>query len=134
MIPMFVETIALYSPAVTCIFSGGCVYEFWQSYNNYGLIDLLEHNSDQPVPWYREPKYDSKIFERRETDKGTLLIYKDFVNYKTKLAEIGDIEVGAGIGATEGEEEQGETATKISRLAQAEWRVPESCVDWGEMK
>lgn len=51
-----------------------------------------------------------------------------------KLAEVGNIEVEAGSEATEREVEQGEIAAKASGPWQAEFRVPESCVDWHEME
>lgn len=43
----FQETTALYSPAMNRIFSGGCVYEFCQSANGYGLVEMLKNGSDK---------------------------------------------------------------------------------------
>jgi hypothetical protein len=127
------------------------VYEFWQAGNNYGLVDLLRPNSETwLLASQQKHNNESRVFERRQTNRGTLLIYKDFVNYKTKLAEVGDMQGAAGMKAAEseregdteleavveageGEGEQGEVITKVNRLQKAEWHVPESCVDWKEI-
>ncbi|KAL7773253.1 hypothetical protein CFE70_003217 [Pyrenophora teres f. teres 0-1] len=132
---LFQETTALYSPAMSRVFSGGCVYEFWQSTNGYGLVEMLRHGSDNQVPAYRQnPDDESKISERREIHGGMLLIFKDFVNYKTKLAEVSSVEVEVVIEAAEREGEQVQTDTKASGPWQAKFRMLESCVDWHEME
>lgn len=76
------ETTALYSSLMSHIFSGGCVYEFWQNANGYGLVEMLKHQGDKQTT-----HTESTIYERQETDRGTLLILRDFVNYKARLAE-----------------------------------------------
>jgi hypothetical protein len=43
---LFQETTALYSPLMSCLFYGGCVYEFWQSANGYGLVGTHEEKTD----------------------------------------------------------------------------------------
>ncbi|KAA8618517.1 1 3-beta-glucanosyltransferase [Pyrenophora tritici-repentis] len=132
---LFQETTALYSPAMSRIFSGGCAYEFWESANGYGLLELLKHGSDKRISAYRQkPDDENKIFERRETDRGILLVFNDFVNYKSKLAEVGDIAVEDVSEATEREGEQGETGKKASGPWQDKFRMLESCVDWHEVE
>ncbi|KAK1913200.1 hypothetical protein P3342_005136 [Pyrenophora teres f. teres] len=132
---LFQETAALYSPPMSRVFSGGCVYEFWQSTNGYGLVEMLRHGSDNQVPALRKNPHDeSKISERREIYGGMLLIFKDFVNYKTKLAEVSSVEVGVVIEAAEREGEQVQTDTKASGPWQAKFRMLETCVDWHEME
>ncbi|KAE8846310.1 hypothetical protein HRS9139_00877 [Pyrenophora teres f. teres] len=132
---LFQETAALYSPPMSRVFSGGCVYEFWQSTNGYGLVEMLRHGSDNQVPALRKNPHDeSKISERREIYGGMLLIFKDFVNYKTKLAEVSSVEVGVVIEAAEREGEQVQTDTKASGPWQAKFRMLGTCVDWHEME
>jgi hypothetical protein len=126
---LFHETTALYSPAMSRVFSGGCVYEFWQSSNGYGLVEMLEHGSSRRMPAHRKESDDeSKIAERRERDGRTLLVLKDFVNYKTSLAEISIEDVEAGVEGAEREGRQEEIGAK------AKYRVPENCVDWGQIE
>ncbi len=87
---LFQETIALCSPGMSRVFSGGCVYEFWQSANGYGLVEILGQDTDTRMAAYRQaPDDPSKVSERRETDQGVLLVYVDFANYKKNLAAAG---------------------------------------------
>ncbi|POS72367.1 glycolipid anchored surface protein [Diaporthe helianthi] len=40
---LFHETRAMYSSEMTHVFSGGCVYEFYQSPSGYGIVELTEN-------------------------------------------------------------------------------------------
>lgn len=84
------ETRALYSPQTSQVFSGGCAYEFWQGANDFGLVEILEHNPDTRWASVRaaivRADNEAKVVEKRRTDRGLLLIYHDFANYKTSLA------------------------------------------------
>jgi hypothetical protein len=131
---LFEETTALYAPAMSRVFSGGCAYEFWQSTNGYGLVEMLEYGSNKRMPAYmQDPDAESKVAERRETDRGTLLIFNDFANYKMKLAEIDTIEAAPGSESIKEKDELGEANTGVSGPWQPGFSVPESCVDWRKM-
>ncbi|EUC42228.1 glycoside hydrolase family 72 protein [Bipolaris oryzae ATCC 44560] len=122
---IFHETTVLYSPSMSRVFSGGCVYEFWQNANGYGLVEILKHRGDKQTT-----HSDSMIYERRETYWGVLLILRDFVNYKARLAEIGNIGVESEESCTETEREQQKTGMEAIRQWQFKLHVPDSCVDW----
>lgn len=119
------------------IFSGGCAYEFWQAGNRYGLVEIVEHGNDKSRLEYTQDSYpDNKVAERRETERGTLLVFHDFVNYKAKLAEVGGIEVDTGDDdeSPREEEDQKGSGTETGGEWQAGLSVPESCVDWSEIE
>jgi hypothetical protein len=40
---VFHETTAIYSPEMTHVFSGGCVYQFYQGPNRYGIVELTKN-------------------------------------------------------------------------------------------
>ncbi|KAF4547506.1 1,3-beta-glucanosyltransferase PGA4-like protein [Elsinoe fawcettii] len=88
----FKETLAIYSAPMTDVFTGGCVYEFWQAINLYGLVELMPKEGDTRSARRRKviAKMDvkTKVAEKREREDGTLLIYHDFVNYKNMLAAV----------------------------------------------
>jgi hypothetical protein len=117
---LFHETTALYAPATCRVFSGGCVYEFWQGANGYGLVEMVERGKDAG--------YESRIYERRERVTRTVFVFRDFVEYKARLAEVGSVGREDDGEIWGGGKEEGERASKQSW--QAELRVPESCVDW----
>jgi hypothetical protein len=83
-IRQFHETQALYSDPMTRVFSGGCVYEFSDSANNYGLVAMPGSRDKR---WFQfRTDVDGKIIATRETDAGNVDIYQDFTNYKAALA------------------------------------------------
>jgi hypothetical protein len=116
----FHETTALFSPATCRVFSGGCVYEFWQGANGYGLVEMVERGKDAGD--------ESRIYERRKRETGTVLVFRDFVEYKARLAEVGGVEGEDDGEVGGGGKEKGERSSMQSW--QVELRVPESCVDW----
>jgi hypothetical protein len=143
---MFQETAALYSPQMSQVFSGGCAYEFWQSSNGYGLVELHDEEGAPIMPGSislaknqktRARKNGmSKTAEKRETDQGTLFIFQDFVNYKANLEATRGIERN-----WEGDIMEREAWGRANvDTAQRSWPwgpefgVPESCVDWARLE
>lgn len=125
----FSETIALYSARMTNVFSGGCVYELWQGHNTYGLVYLKR---DVPRSKRTAPKLGS-VVETRENDLGQLLLFEDFVNYKSQLARTAGIMESAESLQT-AKQEITETPDPSSEDHEIEGVVPDSCVDWTEVE
>lgn len=122
----FAETPTLYSPEMTEVFSGGCVYQFWQGPNNYGLASF---EPDAATYDRRKTFKTGKVAEKRESDLGTVLLFEDFMNYKAQLAALPQMPTS----------EDNPQATKQNAVAaststswafEIESAVPESCVDW----
>ena len=112
------------------------MYEFWQGNNNYGLCSLEVDNPKVPVGEFGNPsrrKASNAVAEIRQVDAGTLYIFKDFVNYKQRLAETMDV-VASADGAPE--PAQGTENWKDSLFGHkpSDDVVPESCVDWAEVE
>jgi len=122
----FAETATLYSPEMTEVFSGGCVYELWQGSNAYGLA-LLERKLPTKDRW-RTAK-PGMVAEKRESDFGTLLLFEDFMNYKAQLAALPQRLTSVDQQpATEQNVEH--AASPTSWKFEIEGTVPESCMDW----
>ena len=143
---LFQETAALYSPRMSQVFSGGCAYEFWQGPNNYGLVELVDQEQARTTPaWAAEQRREealarsddpSKTAEKRETERGTLSIFRDFVNYKANLDATRGIESN-----WEGEimerkaTERGSVDTTQRRWPwEPEFQVPDTVVDWAQLE
>ena len=139
---LFQETAALYSPRMSQVFSGGCAYEFWQNSSGYGLVELLDQEQDRTTPaWAVErnrkralarSKDRKKTAEKRETERGSLSIFHDFVNYKEKLDATRGIE-----DSWEGDIMEHEAAARgdvdITQMRwpwEPEFQVPDTVVDW----
>jgi hypothetical protein len=124
----FSETNTLFSPKMTDLFSGGCVYELWQGPNAFGLA-LLKRKDPSNRQDRAQP---GRIAETRESDSGTLLLFEDFFNYKARLESVTEVPVGVGDGPIA----SGETAeaSGVSSEDFLEIRVPESCVDWSAIE
>lgn len=139
---LFQETAALYSPRMSQVFSGGCAYEFWESANGYGLVELLEqeHSPDTPA-WavaqnrtraLARSKNRRKTAEKREMERGTLSVFFDFVNYKDNL------DASRGIDRDwEGDVMEREAVARgavdtaqMSWPWEPEFRIPDTVVDW----
>jgi hypothetical protein len=73
------------------------------------------------------------IAETRQSDSGTLYIFKDFTNYKTRLAETRDVVASADDAP---EPVHGAENWKDSLFGHkpSDDVVPESCVDWVEVE
>lgn len=122
----FTETPTLYSPAMTEVFSGGCVYEFWQGSNTYGLA-LFE--PDAATYDRRNTPKAGKVAEKRESEPGTVLLFEDFMNYKQQLAALPRAPIGAKERSTE-QQKMVEAQSPAPWQFEIEGEVPESCVDW----
>lgn len=133
----FQETAALYSPQMSQVFSGGCAYEFWEGSNGYGLVELVDKEQTHATEQRREStlaraKNSNKTAERRETERGTLSIFHDFVNYKANLDATRDIEHN-----WEGDVMEREAAERGNvDISQRHWpwepanTIPGTVVDW----
>ena len=78
-----------------------------------------------------------KVAERRQTERGAILIFWDFVNYKARLAAVEDVkdivEEGKelGINGDGGDNDDGIQGTWPWEPEGCE---PESCVDWEQIR
>jgi hypothetical protein len=124
----FSETKTLYSPRMTDLFSGGCVYELWQGPNTFGLALLKRENPSNR----RDRAKPGRIAETRENELGTLLLFEDFFNYKARLAGVSEVPAGVSDGPTT----RRETAKSPGLASEdfVESPVPESCVDWSAIE
>lgn len=97
---VFEETRASYSTQMTRVFSGGCVYESWHNSNGYGLAKMLTRREEESLAYRQSTEgltperqtltdlrrlYGREVVETRQTAWGTLLVLKDFANYKASL-------------------------------------------------
>lgn len=110
------------------VFSGGCVYEFLDSANSYGLV--AKNASDNR--WFEfRTEIDGKIIETRETVAGKISIYQDFANYKAALAESEDKnELSWDLMEHEAKERHGIDVTQKTWSWGSEYQIPATCIDW----
>lgn len=142
----FQETVALYSPWVSRVFSGGCAYEFWQGMNGYGLVELVEQKQDRTISEQIVQRVceraltrsnDSrKTAEKRMTEWGTLSIFYDFVNYRANLEATKEInETWEGeVLEREAVERGNIDMTQMNWPWEPEFKIPDSCVDWAAVE
>lgn len=112
------------------------MYEFWQGSNNYGLCLLEVNNPKVPVGEFGNPsrrKKPNAVAETRRIDAGTLYIFKDFVNYKQRLAETRDV-IAAADDAPEPVHGVENWKDSLFGHKPSDDVVPESCVDWAEVE
>lgn len=110
------------------VFSGGCVYEFLDSANSYGL---LAKNADAKRWFGSRTEIDGKIIETRETDTGDIYIYQDFANYKEALAEsAGNNEPSWDLMEREAEERHNIDVTQKTWSWGSGYQIPATCIDW----
>ncbi|RMY71017.1 hypothetical protein D0864_10748 [Hortaea werneckii] len=139
----FDETRALYSPEMTQVFSGGCVYEMWQGTNDYGLVQMIskvEESGNVPGSRVRHAQrardaYQGEILETRETYWGELQLYEDFRNYQARLQE------AERMSSAEDRRAQNAAADPDSEMGHEEVssdtgdsgtlpHIPDTCLDW----
>lgn len=142
----FEETAALYSPAMSQVFSGGCAYEFWEGSNGYGLVELVNQEQTRNTPAWAVEKSRERAFaraddcrktaEKRQTERGPLSIFHDFVNYKANLKATEAIDEN-----WEGDIMENEAAARGNvDLSQRQWpwepenKIPDTAVDWTEIE
>ena len=109
------------------------MYEFYYGSNRYGLVKMC--------PSIEEIVREDPgliVDHTRKTDWGTLLVLRDFENYKTRLLETRDIETD-----TDGTETHDEGAAMMAsdqtqkrqqEVLPTVGDVPESCVNWAEIE
>lgn len=134
------DLVNLYSPPVSNILSGLCVYQFYELSNGYGLVRKFRRDRDTRWAAQREALAQSddptKVIRTHEVGVETLLVYHDFNNLKTKLASILTLENDLDDDHT-GDIDLHRTGDKGHvELTQKRWpwepqySEPEDCVDW----
>nr|POE86655.1 1,3-beta-glucanosyltransferase gel2 [Quercus suber]POE87642.1 1,3-beta-glucanosyltransferase gel2 [Quercus suber] len=133
---LFQETKALYSAPMNQTFSGGCVYEFWQARNGFGLVEMLPDSGPSARRAATNRANDQhKVYEKRETSEGTLLIYHDFANYKAGLEATREVESTWNHDQAHATTEPREIdITTRGPLRARRFEVPDSCIDWDEIR
>jgi hypothetical protein len=152
----FHDTTALYSQRTTLNLSGGCVYEFFEGSNSYGLVKFCGPNGetrDAATQLFKEmllqdgdtesvacliglsQNYNPEmVVEKRDMEDGFFLIFHDFVNYRTKLSTVEDRHT-----KIQGEPvvvEQESLAGRATVVSQNSWPwepevfEPDPCVEW----
>lgn len=126
------ESKALYASPMTRVFSGGCIYEFTDSANNYGLVAMP--GADK-TSWFQEHEdIEKKVIETRKTDQGNLYIYHDFVNYKAALAEPTDNDSSWDIMERQAAERHNTDTTAMVWPWDSQYQVPATCIDWDNIE
>ena len=112
--------------------SGGCVYEFWYEANGYELVELVPQSGSTRV----RGDIAGKVAERRQTERGTILVFWDFVNYKAKLAAVkdGEDDVEQEEPGTGGDGGDNDDKMQGAWPWEPEGYEPESCVDWEQLR
>lgn len=128
----FYETKALYSNPMTRVFSGGCVYEFIDSTNDYGLVAMPGTDEKR---WFQEYRGNEKqVSEVRPTDQGNLYVYHDFVNYKAALAEPTGYDPSWDIMERQAAERQYTDTSQMAWPWDTQYRMPDTCIDWDNIE
>ena len=112
------------------------MYEFWQGDNNYGLCLLEVDKPKIPMGEFGNPsrrKGAHAIAETRQIDSGTLYVFKDFVNYKQRLAQTRDVVTSAN-DAPEPMDYAENWKDSLFGHRPSDDVVPESCVDWAKVE
>lgn len=121
------ETKVLYSDPMARVFSGGCVYEFLNSTNGYGLV--AKNPKDKMLEYLVE--ISGEIIETRETDAGDIYIYQDFANYKAALAEsVDNNDPSWDLMEREAEERHNIDVTQKTWSWEPDYQIPATCIDW----
>jgi hypothetical protein len=112
------------------VFSGGCVYEFWQGSNAYGLA-MLERKIDTHD--VRNMPRAGKVVEKRESHLGTTLLFEDFMNYKAQLAALPQFPASGDVSSV-AKQEMVDASSPTSWAFPIEGTVPESCLVWSAIE
>jgi 1,3-beta-glucanosyltransferase GAS5 len=123
----FNETTALFSSPMINEFSGGCVYEFWQGVNDYGLVKPQTTRDGAATADEEQPPH-----VVRRTDHGTLLIFNEFEHYKAKIRSTKDVDVSPSFSAVP---ERGATdmPADVRSRFEASGQIPDTCIDWAQL-
>ncbi|THW03902.1 hypothetical protein D6D26_03134 [Aureobasidium pullulans] len=128
----FHETRALYSDPMTRVFSGGCVYDFAESPNGYGLVALP--GTDETGWFGKSDIVETHGSETRDTDAGKLYILHDFGNYKAALAEPTSHNSSWSTMELEAVERHNVDTSLMSWPWGSEPQMPETCIDWDNIE
>ncbi|KAI4716816.1 hypothetical protein E4T48_07002 [Aureobasidium sp. EXF-10727] len=122
------ESKALYSDPMTRVFSGGCIYEFTDSVNAYGLVAMPEAVESR---WFQNrTDVEKKVMEIRTTDQGQLYIYHDFANYKAALTGPVDNDTSWDPMERQATERLDVDVTQKTWPWGHEFQMPATCIDW----
>ncbi|KEQ63463.1 glycolipid anchored surface protein GAS1 [Aureobasidium melanogenum CBS 110374] len=128
----FLETSALYSDPMTRVFSGGCVYDFTDTPNNFGLVAMPGADKER---WFQNFRgNEKKVNEVRQTDQGNLYIYHDFVNYKKALAEPTGYDPSWDIMESQAVERHNIDTTQMTWPWDPRYQMPATCIDWDSIE
>ncbi|KAH9816366.1 Glyco-hydro-72 domain containing protein [Teratosphaeria destructans] len=123
---------ALFAPPLSRRLSGGCVYQFWNLANGYGLVELVPVGGKAESRAYQaaleRARDGRKVVERRQVEGiGSLSIFGDFRAYQAQLEATRDVHVRSS-----NEGSQGALLARLKSEHDQDSRlpVPESCVDW----
>lgn len=81
---VFHETTAIYSPEMTHVFSGGCVYEFYLGPNRYGIVEITQLPDDT--------KALRKTADFRNLKKRLLGCTEQRVTYETPVTDQAEVQ------------------------------------------
>lgn len=118
------------------VFSGGCVYEFWNTANAYGLVETPGHVPPPFLPFTTRTRDESQIAERRTTNRGPMVLFHDFFNYKSTLESTRGMESNWDNGSMPPGVTHGESASErqMDQSWKPEFPEPECCVDWERIR
>ncbi|TIA00199.1 hypothetical protein D6C88_00262 [Aureobasidium pullulans] len=128
----FHETRALYSDPMTRVFSGGCLYDFAEGPNGYGLVALP--GTDETGWFGKSDIVETHGAETRDTDAGKLYILYDFGNYKAALAEPTSHNSSWSTMELEAVERHNVDTSLMSWPWGSELQMPETCIDWDNIE
>ncbi|KAK4631103.1 hypothetical protein CLAFUR4_03755 [Fulvia fulva] len=138
----FDDTTAIYSPPMLYRFSGGCVYEFFQSVNEYGLVEFCssEHIATEALRRATEERR-KDVVETRSRTGGEIMVYRDFVNLMERLAaaaqDVADAPAVGEVGELGSTSVAGASDPPTAHTAwpwEPEHAEPKSCVDWAAVE
>jgi hypothetical protein len=105
------------------ILSGGCVYQFGEHGNRYGLVALpARHRGINDLK--------NRVMETRQIEGGEIFIFHDFANYKARLAESKIEDASWDCMQEEAKIRPDVDVTQLSWPWGEEHQMPESCLDW----
>jgi len=113
---------------MTRVFSGGCLYDFAEGPNGYGLVALP--GTDETGWFGKSDIVETHGAETRNTDAGKLYILYDFGNYKAALAEPTSHNSSWSTMELEAVERHNVDTSLMSWPWGSELQMPETCIDW----
>ncbi|KAK6000292.1 hypothetical protein QM012_003924 [Aureobasidium pullulans] len=126
------ESNALYSDPMTRVFSGGCIYEFADSANNYGLVAMP--GSDETRWFQKFRNTEKKVFETRTTDQGNFYIYHDFANYRAALAGTTEYDPSWDVMERQAADRRKTNTAQMTWPWDPRYEMPGTCIDWDNVE